>query len=184
MAIAGVPSMVNDFTGGSFMETHYHSQFDNDEFYDEQVYRLHHELFALLILALDETAVVPLQFSPVVQRIRKGLEQCREICYRADVAGQLGEKKRVLLEKIEELESLSDRALRRCREEYEAVEEYNRNYKQLLRDGKYDEAEGLSGRPDHWNRSCLQGSNRSRTLLCGLTGTEMCCILMRYAVQI
>ena len=50
MAIAGVPSMVNDFTGGSFMETHYHSQFDNDEFYDEQVYRLHHELFALLIL--------------------------------------------------------------------------------------------------------------------------------------
>lgn len=100
MAIAGVPSMVNDFTGGSFMETHYHSQFDNDEFYDEQVYRLHHELFALLILALDETAVVPLQFSPVVQRIRKGLEQCREICYRADVAGQLGEKKRVLLEKL------------------------------------------------------------------------------------
>lgn len=143
MAIAGVPSMVNDFTGGSFMETHYHSQFDNDEFYDEQVYRLHHELFALLILALDETAVVPLQFSPVAQRIRKGLEQCREICYRADVAGQLGEKKRVLLEKIEELEALSDRALRRCREEYEAVEEYNRNYKQLLRDGKYDEAEEL-----------------------------------------
>ena len=143
MAIAGVPSMVNDFTGGSFMETHYHSQFDNDEFYDEQVYRLHHELFALLILALDETAVVPLQFSPVVQRIRKGLEQCREICYRADVAGQLGEKKRALLEKIEELETLSDQALRRCREQYEAVEEYNRNYKQLLRDGKYDEAEKL-----------------------------------------
>ena len=143
MAIAGVPSMVNDFTGGSFMETHYHSQFDNDEFYDEQVYRLHHELFALLILALDETAVVPLQFSPVVQRIRKGLEQCREICYRADVAGQLGEKKRALLEKIEELETLSDQALRRCREQYEAVEEYNRNYKQLLRDGKYDEAEEL-----------------------------------------
>ena len=34
MAIAGIPSMVNDFTGGSFMETHYHSQFDNDEYYD------------------------------------------------------------------------------------------------------------------------------------------------------
>ena len=39
------------------------------------------------------------------------------------MAGQLGEKKRVLLEKSEELEILSDRALRRCREEYEAVEE-------------------------------------------------------------
>ena len=43
--------------------------------------------------------------------------------------------------------------------------EYNRNYKQLLRDGKYDEAEGFSGRSDRWNRSCLQGSNRSRTFV-------------------
>ena len=33
LAIAGIPSMVNDFTGGSFMETHYHSQFDNDDFF-------------------------------------------------------------------------------------------------------------------------------------------------------
>ena len=140
MAIAGVPSMVNDFTGGSFMETHYHSQFDNDEFYDEQVYRLHHELFALLILALDETAVVPLQFSPVVQRIRKGLEQCRDICYRADVTGQLGDRRQVLLEKIEELESLSDKALRKCREDYEQIAEYNRNYRQMLHEGRYAEA--------------------------------------------
>ena len=64
--------MVNDFTGGSFMETHYHSQFDNDDFYDEAVYRLHHELFTLLILALDETAVVPLDFTPVLERILAG----------------------------------------------------------------------------------------------------------------
>lgn len=143
MAIAGVPSMVNDFTGGSFMETHYHSQFDNDDFYDEQVYRLHHELFALLILALDETAIVPLQFSPVVQRIRKGLEQCRDICYRADVTGQLGDRKQALLEKIEELEVLSDCALKKCREEYEHIAEYNREYRQLLRDGRPEEAEKL-----------------------------------------
>lgn len=143
MAIAGVPSMVNDFTGGSFMETHYHSQFDNDEFYDEQVYRLHHELFALLILALDETAVVPLQFSPVVQRIHKGLEQCRDICYRADVTGQLGDRRQILLEKIEELESLSDKALRKCREDYEQIAEYNRNYRQMLHEGRDAEAEGL-----------------------------------------
>ena len=82
------------------METHYHSQFDNDEFYDEQVYRLHHELFALLILALDETAVVPLQFSPVVQRIRKGLEQCRKSATAPMWRGSWERKKRVLLEKL------------------------------------------------------------------------------------
>jgi len=29
IAIAGIPSMVNDFTGGSFMATNYHSQFDD-----------------------------------------------------------------------------------------------------------------------------------------------------------
>lgn len=68
MAIAGIPSMVNDFTGGSFMETHYHSQLDKDEFYDPHVYRYHHELFTLLILALDRTCVVPLCFAPVMER--------------------------------------------------------------------------------------------------------------------
>lgn len=66
--------MVNDFTGGSFMETHYHSQFDNDEYYDPQVYQFHHELYALLILAIDATAVVPLSFTGVMKRAQEGLE--------------------------------------------------------------------------------------------------------------
>lgn len=83
MAIAGIPSMVNDFTGGSFMETHYHSQFDNDEFYDEQVYRLHHELFALLIEALDRTAVVPLCFERVMKRAARSLDE--------ELGGAMGE---------------------------------------------------------------------------------------------
>lgn len=68
ISIAGIPAMVNDFTGGSFMETHYHSQFDNDDYYDEKVYWLHHEMFALLVEALDRTAVVPLNFSPVMAK--------------------------------------------------------------------------------------------------------------------
>ncbi|MFQ9702576.1 MAG: M28 family peptidase [Enterocloster clostridioformis] len=33
MAIGGIPSMVNDFSAGEFMETHYHSQYDNENFY-------------------------------------------------------------------------------------------------------------------------------------------------------
>lgn len=74
IAIFGIPSMVNDFTGGSFMETNYHSQFDNDNFYDEDVYRMHHELFGLLLMALDRTAVVPLSFSGVLERAAEKLE--------------------------------------------------------------------------------------------------------------
>lgn len=64
MAIAGVPSLVNDFAGGSFMETHYHSQFDNDDAYDAEIYRFHHGLFGALALALDNCAAVPLDFGP------------------------------------------------------------------------------------------------------------------------
>lgn len=74
IAIAGIPSMVNDFTGGSFMETHYHSQFDNDSFYDEDVYRLHHELFGLLLMAIDSTKVVPLNFAPTFRKAKKALD--------------------------------------------------------------------------------------------------------------
>ena len=74
IAISGIPSMVNDFTGGSFMQTNYHSQFDNDNYYDEDVYRMHHELFGLLVMAIDETAVVPLSFSGVMESAEEKLD--------------------------------------------------------------------------------------------------------------
>ena len=81
IAIAGIPSMVNDFTGGSFMETHYHSQFDNDNFYDKDVYRMHHELFGLLLLAIDRTRIVPLNFAWVFEKAKETLdpEWCEEL---------------------------------------------------------------------------------------------------------
>lgn len=87
IAIAGIPSMVNDFTGGSFMETHYHSQFDNDNFYDKDVYRMHHELFGLLLLAIDRTKIVPLNFARVFEKAKETLdpEWCEELG--ADGAG-------------------------------------------------------------------------------------------------
>lgn len=86
IAIAGIPSMVNDFTGGSFMETNYHSQFDNDSFFDEDVYRLHHELYGLLLMEIDRTKVVPLNFKPVFEKVQAALDlaMCEE--YGADGA--------------------------------------------------------------------------------------------------
>lgn len=56
------------------METNYHSQFDNDGFYDEDVYRMHHELFGLLLMAIDRTVVVPLDFSRVFRKARERLD--------------------------------------------------------------------------------------------------------------
>ncbi|MGN0507497.1 MAG: M28 family peptidase [Lachnospiraceae bacterium] len=137
IAIAGIPSMVNDFTGGSFMETHYHSQFDNDDFYDEQVYRLHHELFALLIEAIDRTAVVPLCFSPVMKKAAEGVD-----CNLVIVPDELQEK-------LEDLKELLLSAAKKAEKEYAKVLDCNRRYESLLASGNTAEAEELF----HENRS-------------------------------
>lgn len=144
MAIAGIPSMVNDFTGGSFMETHYHSQFDNDAFYDEQVYRLHHELFALLIAALDETCVIPLCSAPVMKRALDGYETSKDILrpfIDMDLISPITLAS--LLEKISGLETMLQDAQQVALHRYETRSECNKRYRALLVEGKAGEAEAL-----------------------------------------
>ena len=53
MAIAGIPSTVNDFSAGPFMQNYYHSQYDNQDVYQEAVYKFHHECYLKLIMALS-----------------------------------------------------------------------------------------------------------------------------------
>lgn len=144
MAIAGIPSMVNDFTGGSFMETHYHSQFDNDAFYDEQVYRLHHELFALLIMALDETCVIPLCSAPVMKRALNGYNASSEIL-RSFVAMDLISPMTLasLAEKISDLEKMLSDATDVAESRYESRRSLNSHYRALLSEGRQEEAECL-----------------------------------------
>lgn len=144
MAIAGIPSMVNDFTGGSFMETHYHSQFDNDAFYDEQVYRLHHELFALLIMALDETCVIPLCSAPVMKRALDGYNTSSEIL-RSFVAMDLISPMTLasLAEKISDLEKMLSDAADVAESRYESRRSLNSHYRALLAEGRQKEAECL-----------------------------------------
>ena len=144
MAIAGIPSMVNDFTGGSFMETHYHSQFDNDAFYDEQVYRLHHELFALLIMALDETCVIPLCSAPVMRRALDGYKASSEIL-RSFVAMDLISPMTLasLVEKISDLEKMLSDAANVAESRYESRRSLNSHYRALLSEGRQKEAECL-----------------------------------------
>ena len=144
MAIAGIPSMVNDFTGGSFMETHYHSQFDNDAFYDEKVYRLHHELFALLIAALDETCVIPLCSAPVMKRAISGYDSAKEIL-RPFVSMDLISPMTLasLVEKISALEDMLSHVEALSNDRYALRKSQNNRYRTLLAEGKNDEAEAL-----------------------------------------
>ena len=75
VAISGIPSMVNEFSSAEFMETHYHSQFDNEDFYDEPVYRFHHNLYGKLVLAFDYTAVVPMDFERLFAAVEDSVEK-------------------------------------------------------------------------------------------------------------
>ena len=74
VAISGIPSMVNEFSAGSFMTTHYHSQYDSDEYYNEAAYRFHHELYGLLLMHLDRQSVVPLNFAEVFEQASASLD--------------------------------------------------------------------------------------------------------------
>lgn len=69
IAIAGIPSMVNDFSDSKFMETHYHSQFDNEKFYQEKVYAFHHELYGKLLMDYDQALLPPLNFATLFARM-------------------------------------------------------------------------------------------------------------------
>ena len=74
VAISGIPSMVNEFSAGSFMTTHYHSQYDSDEYYNEAAYRFHHELYGLLLMHLDSQSVAPLNFAEVFEQASASLD--------------------------------------------------------------------------------------------------------------
>ena len=74
IAISGIPSMVNEFSAGSFMTTHYHSQYDSDAYYNEAAYRFHHELYGLLLMHLDRQSVAPLNFAEVFERASASLD--------------------------------------------------------------------------------------------------------------
>lgn len=74
MAISGIPSMVNEFTDSSFMETHYHSQFDNEEYYHAPVYRFHHLLYATLVTKFDQLILPPLDFSVLFEAMNRSID--------------------------------------------------------------------------------------------------------------
>lgn len=69
IAISGIPSMVNDFSDGEYMETHYHSQYDNEKYYEEAVYRFHHELYGRLVMEFDCAKLPPLNFATVISKM-------------------------------------------------------------------------------------------------------------------
>ena len=113
MAISGIPSMVNEFSAGSFMTTHYHSQYDSDEYYNEAAYRFHHELYGLLLMHLDRQSVAPLNFAEVFEQASASLDvlMCQKSGSRVtallNLLGQTEEMAEEVYDRIYDINELS-----------------------------------------------------------------------------
>lgn len=97
MAIAGIPSMVNDFSAGPFMQNYYHSQYDNQDVYQEPVYRFHHECYLKLVMALDELVLPPMDFGRTLRAAAASVNDRR-----CALAGCSGERLQQYLEEAAE----------------------------------------------------------------------------------
>ena len=75
MAIAGIPSTVNDFSAGPFMQNYYHSQYDNQDVYQEAVYQFHHECYLKLIMAIDRLVLPPMNFSNTINAVAESIHE-------------------------------------------------------------------------------------------------------------
>ena len=139
MAIAGIPSMVNDFTGGSFMETHYHSQFDNRDTYSKEAFIFHHNLYGMLMIAYDQLAVSPLDFET-------RLDGLKEV---SDNEVLNDDQKQILNEKIDTAVTLAKKA-------YEKVTEANQAYAEALNAGDMEKADEVLKQYSELNTQLLQ----------------------------
>ncbi|MFJ7973125.1 M28 family peptidase [Psychrobacillus sp. NPDC096389] len=72
--IAGVPALRNDFQDSEFMHSHYHSQFDSEDVYNADALKFHLNLYGLLTMHYDETAVVPLDFTTRLQALKEKID--------------------------------------------------------------------------------------------------------------
>ena len=84
MAIAGIPSTVNDFSAGPFMQNYYHSQYDNQDVYQEPVYRFHHECYLKLIMEFDRLVLPPMNLGNTMQAVAASVKETASDCASGD----------------------------------------------------------------------------------------------------
>lgn len=132
MAIAGIPSMVNNFSAGSFMENYYHSQYDNEDLYQEEVYEFHHRCYLQMILAADRLVLPPLDFSRTFKAVRDSID--RNICRKTQAEG---EELLVLLEQAAHKGDAVYQMIKACNLNYQNLDEnqktlYHKKYEDLF----------------------------------------------------
>ena len=118
MAIAGIPSTVNDFSAGPFMQNYYHSQYDNQDVYQEPVYHFHHECYLKLIMELDRLVLPPMNFGNTMHAVAVSLRDTASDCASGDQKELLTQ-----LEAAEELGSQIYDWICRINGEYQSLTE-------------------------------------------------------------
>ena len=98
------------------METHYHSQYDNEEFYQEAVYRFHHELYTRLLVTLDQLTLPPLDFSRHFLAMKSSVADC--LAAQSNAPTEVLEEIPALLESISKVCESADLL-------YEKIQEIN-----------------------------------------------------------
>ncbi len=154
VAISGIPSMVNDFAAGSFMETHYHSQFDNEEYYQEPVFRFHHQMYGLLVMAFDRLTAAPLDFQALFHAMEERLDfsfrMLRESgCLAEAETGPETDLHKMDCSDLKEAGQRLKEAICRASQEsgrlYEQISRANQQYQRALKEGRMEEADRIAG---------------------------------------
>lgn len=125
LSIAGVPSTVTALRGG-FAKTHYHSQFDNRETYSKEAFRFHHNLYGMLMIAYDQMALSPLDFT-----VRfKALKEVTDSTVLSD-------------EQVAQITEKADEVIALAQKVYESVKKNNQAYMDAISAGDDAKAEKI-----------------------------------------
>lgn len=132
ISIAGIPSLVNDFSDGPFMENYYHSQYDNEDLYEEPVYRFHHELYLRLIFEMDQLVLSPLDFGRMFRAMKESL--CENAVSQKIESNPIQKKITQTMgsaEQILQLEKRIDEAIAQVDKLYAQIKDVNLAYQNL-----------------------------------------------------
>ncbi|WP_342511915.1 M28 family peptidase [Sporosarcina sp. FSL K6-1522] len=127
-SLAGVPAMRNDFKDSEFMKTHYHTQFDNADAYNEKALLFHQNLYGLLTMYYDRTAVTPLDFTVRLGALKASIDK--------DIWDSVAVSSNELLSEI-------DTAISTAKKVNTAVNKVNEDYLKALNNGDEKTAEKL-----------------------------------------
>lgn len=140
-ASAGVPALRNDFQDSEFMRTHYHSQFDNEDTYNEKALLFHQNLYGLLTIHFDRTAVTPLDFTLRLEELRDKING--DVFKNANISS-------------DELISEIDKAIISAQKISDEVNQINENYRNAINKGDTKAAKKLYDESRQLNQQLLE----------------------------